>query len=100
MKLKDYAFIVLGPEYDSAKDTAVLASPIFKTTVTGVGSIEEACLAAKRVVQGGAQLIELCGGFDEAAMSRVIEAIDGSVPVGRVHFTGDEKEKLEAFLGE
>jgi len=49
-------------------------------------------------IEDGVELIELCGGFEEDDVQKIIVAIDGKIPVGSVKFNGDELEKLEKFL--
>jgi Family of unknown function (DUF6506) len=54
--------------------------------------------AAVELVDGGAQSIELCGAFGPAWTARVIEAIDGRVPVGSVGFSLESVPGLAALF--
>ena len=98
MKLTNYAFMVLGPGFDPELNTSVTESPEFKMTVVGVPTVDEACGLVPQLIEDGAQMIELCGGFDADATARVIDAIDGKVPVGAVRFSEAETVKLTAFF--
>lgn len=98
MQLRNYGFIVKAPQYLPSKHTAVLESPVFRTIVVGVDSLDAACEAAKALVAEGVQLIELCGGFDEQESRAVIAAIQGAVPVGCIAYFPEEAHKLEQFL--
>lgn len=57
-----------------------------RTVLVGIPSPEHVVDVAKRLVGEGVQLIELCGGFGPLWTARVIEAIDGVVPVGAVGY--------------
>ena len=52
----------------------------------GVGSAADGPVAAKKLVDDGAELIELCGAFGPIWTAKVIEAIDAKVPVGFVGY--------------
>ena len=98
MKLTNYAFIVIGPGLTPEANTVVTSSPFFKATVVGVETIDRACDSAKELVKNGVQMIELCGGFDEEAVQRVIDAIGGQVPVGAAAYSDAEQAKADAFF--
>ena len=98
MKLTNYAFIVIGPGLTPEANTVVTSSPFFKATVVGVETIDRACDSAKELVKSAVQMIELCGGFDEEAVQRVIDAIDGQVPVGAAAYSDAEQAKANVFF--
>ena len=98
MELKRYGFILKGPGYDPEEHRAVLDSGTFRTQVVGVSSTEQACLAAGHLADQGVQILELCGGFDQEAAARVLEALGGRIPLGRVGFDPEEARKVAAFL--
>ena len=54
--------------------------------VVGVGSYDQACEEAKKLVEEGALMIELCGGFGTIGQARVTEAVEGKIWVGAVRF--------------
>lgn len=98
MHLTNYAFMVIGPGLTPEANTIKTSSPLFKATVVGVETVGQACDAAKDLVKCGAQMIELCGGFDGEAVQKVIDAIDGQVPVGAAAYSESEQAKVEAFF--
>src|SRR5665647_1098458 len=68
--------------------------------VVGVGSYEMACSEAKKLVEEGVLMIELCGGFGTIGHAKVTEAVEykTQVEVGRVdnhpgydHLSGDAR---------
>ena len=79
-----YGFIVKAPSYSLGEKGVSLESDAFKTSVVGVGSIEEGCEAAKMMVKNGVTLIELCSGFKSDDAKAIFDAIDGSAKVGYI----------------
>jgi hypothetical protein len=65
-------------------DVGVVDTGECRTVLVGVAGPEEGIEVARRLMGGGVQLIELCGGSGPVRAGRVIEAIDGAVPVGTV----------------
>ncbi|MDK2782575.1 MAG: hypothetical protein PWQ32_164 [Thermococcaceae archaeon] len=80
------AFIFIAPEADPEKHRAVIETPMVELYVIGVKSYEEACEIAKKLVEEGIGAIELCGGFGHKGVAKVVEAVEGKVPVGVVRF--------------
>jgi hypothetical protein len=54
--------------------------------MVGVGSYEAACEEAKKLVDEGAVMIELCAAFGVIGHAKVTEAVAGKLPVGVVRF--------------
>ena len=52
----------------------------------GVNSYANACAEAKRLVEDGIVMLELCGGFGDIGVARVKEAVEGKIPVGVIRF--------------
>lgn len=52
----------------------------------GVPSVENAPSEARKLVQQGVKLIELCGAFGGAGLAAVSAAVESKVPVGAVFF--------------
>lgn len=77
-----YGYIIKAPGYKLGETATGLESDAFKSQVAGVGSIEEACDAARQFVESGVTLIELCSGFKADDAKAVFEAIDGAAKVG------------------
>lgn len=86
MALNYFGFIFTGRGLDPASDRAVIEKGDFKTLIVGM-STPDACVdVAKEMVADGVELIELCGGFGPVWTARVLEAIDGAIPVGAVGY--------------
>lgn len=79
-----YGFIVKAPGYSYGNQVAGMESNVFKSTIVGVGSLEEALDAAKVMVKNGVTLIELCSGFKAADAQSIFEAIEGAAKVGYI----------------
>ncbi|WP_461862741.1 DUF6506 family protein [Thermococcus sp.] len=80
------AFIFLAPGADPEKHKAVVRTPVVELHVVGVKDYEEACNVARKLVEDGIVAIELCGGFGHKGVAKVVEAVEGKVPVGAVRF--------------
>ncbi len=80
------AFIFLAPGVDPEKHKAVVRTPAVELHVVGVKDYEEACNVARKLVEDGIVAIELCGGFGHKGVAKVVEAVEGKVPVGAVRF--------------
>lgn len=92
--MKIMAFIYVYEGCDPERDIAVIESTLLKTIIVGVDSIDAGCEIAKKVVEEGCRLIELCGGFGVEGTKKVIDAIQGAVPVGYIDYFPEEKEKV------
>lgn len=99
MPLTRFAMIIRGPGYDPAIHRHVLDSGAFSTTVVCVASFEQALPVARELVDAGAQLIELCGGFSPEQASAMAEHLEGQVPVGVVRYSEEEQLHLAALFG-
>lgn len=75
-----------------------LASSTFSMITVGIPSVDQAPAAALRLVAEGVQLIELCGAFGPLWTARVIDAIDGRVPVGSVGYGPEALAGLSAIF--
>ncbi len=80
------AFIFVTPKADPEEHKAVVKTPAVELYVVGVKDYDEACKVAKELVNDGIEVIELCGGFGNLGIAKVVEAIEGKVPVGVVRF--------------
>ena len=100
MALTKFGFIVKGDGLDPATHRQVMASSTFEMLTVGVGSCEEALPVAQEMVASGTQLIELCGGFGPIWTSRLIEAIDGAVPIGAVAYGPEAIDQLHAIFAD
>lgn len=80
------AFIFLAPEAEPERHRAVISTPAVELHVVGVKNYDEACRIAKELVNKGIVAIELCGGFGHRGVAKIVEAVEGKVPVGVVRF--------------
>ena len=65
----------------------------------GVPDVSDAPPIARRLVDDGVELIELCGGFGGAGLAAVTAAVDGRVPVGAVFYGVDASAGLQRLFG-
>ncbi|WP_205749189.1 DUF6506 family protein [Desulfopila sp. IMCC35008] len=77
-----YGYLVKAPGYSLDKNKTQLESDAFKSQIVGVGSIEEACQAAKELVASGVTLLELCSGFKKGDAKNIHDAVEGRIKVG------------------
>ncbi|MHB8061724.1 MAG: DUF6506 family protein [Ruminiclostridium sp.] len=52
----------------------------------GVDSYERAAEEAKKLVDEGIVLLELCGGFGDRGVAMIKDAVGGAIPVGVIRF--------------
>ncbi|WP_148882998.1 DUF6506 family protein [Thermococcus aciditolerans] len=92
------AFMFVAPEADPTEHRAIVRTPMVELHVVGVKNYDEACEVAKKLVEEGIAAIELCGGFGHIGVARVVEAVEGRIPVGVVRF--DSHPGLEGKSGD
>lgn len=97
MKFSNYGFIMIDQAY-TEEQTAELKANGFTTTIYCVQDIEMACKSAKKLAEKQVHLIELCGAFRDEMVTKVIEAVDGKIPVGNMGMRDEERQKFMAFL--
>ena len=91
-----FAFLILGdfcPETDRAAIHGGAAQ------MRGVSTLEDACAAARELLEQGVGCIELCGAFGEAGARRVMQATGGRIPVGYVTHAAEMDPVFEAAFG-
>ncbi len=77
-----YGYLIKAPGYSLGEKQAKLESDAFTSRIVGVGSIEEACQAAKELVASGVTLLELCSGFKKNDAKTIHDAVEGQVKIG------------------
>ncbi|MFX0578429.1 DUF6506 family protein [Nocardia nepalensis] len=82
---------------DPSRET-VVETPACRSVFVGVDRPEQAIAVARRLVDSGAQLIELCGGFGPLWTARVIEAVPGVVLVGAVAYGVEAVDQVHALF--
>lgn len=98
MALQCYGYIVKAADLEVIKHHAYIKSDQFQMMVAGVGSVDEAIMAAQEMLTRNVQLIELCGGFSAEDSEKIRTAIDDRVPLGRVQYSEEERERLTREL--
>ena len=86
MALRKFGFIVASAEFGPEPQRTVVSAGAFEMVVVGTSAVAQGPAIARRMVDDGIQLIELCGAFGPIWTAKVIEAIDGAVPVGFVAY--------------
>lgn len=81
-----WAYIYGQPGADPVTDRFVIERGGQRTSLVPVADDSAAASVAVGLIDEGVELIELCGGFGLPEAARVIEAVDGRVPVGHVNF--------------
>lgn len=98
MALKHWAFMYKAPGLPEAGEVRVVETAACRTVLVGVPSIDAAVALAGSLVDGGAQLVELCGAFGPVGTARVIEAVGGRVPVGAVGYGPESVSGVHAIF--
>ncbi|MBO8168944.1 MAG: hypothetical protein H0Z35_07150 [Thermoanaerobacteraceae bacterium] len=80
------AFIFVAPEGNPKKHREWVETPEVKLLTVAVKDYKAAAQVAKELVDEGIQAIELCGGFGHVGAAKVVEAVEGKIPVGVVRF--------------
>ncbi|MDX1451953.1 MAG: DUF6506 family protein [Oleiphilaceae bacterium] len=95
MALSKFGFIVTGDNFEQDQGTDK-----FAMKVVGVANPEQGIEVAKKMVEEGIQLIELCGGFSPVWAGKIIEAIDYAVPVGVVAYGPESIDAMHALFSD
>ena len=81
------AFIYAVPDADpKAHRVTMSQSAIADLIVVPVKDYQQAAEVARELAEQGIQAIELCAGFGHVGVAKVVQAIEGKVPVGAVRF--------------
>jgi len=95
----DFLFIFRTDGCDPGIHRTVMDTPEGNVITLGVASVDEACaVAAAARADGTAHFIEVCGDFGEDGCRRVIDAVEGALPVGYVTFFPEEAAKLDRLF--
>jgi 2-keto-3-deoxy-6-phosphogluconate aldolase len=98
MALTHWGFIYTAAGSAAGGEVNVVETGKCRTVLVGLEKPEEAIEVARRLVGEGVQLIELCGGFGPVWAGRIIEAIDGAVPVGTVGYGPEAVNQVQALF--
>ena len=100
MKFNNFVYIFLGEGLDPRRDQAIVKTENLTFTAIGIDFKDKELLisVAKKAIEEGAQLIELCGGFGPSWIARLSAAIDNQVPVGGVFYGPEARQPLLTLL--
>ena len=93
-----FAFMFLSPDGDPDKHKASVLTPSVEAYIVSAKNYEEAIKVAKKLVEEGIEAIELCGGFGHKGVVKIVDAVEGKIPVGAIRF--DNHPKLEFKSGD
>ena len=100
MKFNHFVYIYLGPDLDPAIHRSDIKTD--KLTFSAIGIAfnqkDKVIEIAKRAIEDGAQMIELCGGFGPLWIAKVTEATHGKIPVGSVAYGPEARKPLLDLL--
>lgn len=85
--VSSWAYIYGHPGADPVADRFVIERDGQRTSLVPVPDESAAVPVALELIDEGVELIELCGGFGLTEAARVVEAVEGRVPVGHVNFS-------------
>lgn len=100
MALKYWAYVFLSPGFDPNKQHSLLESNQSKVKLIGIElkRKEDVLQVAKKLVEEGVQMIELCGGFGPIWVTKVLEEIQHAVPVGCVMYGPEARKAILDIL--
>lgn len=97
--MNKWGFIYTLGDPDAPGQTATVGSAACRLVCVGVPAVDDGPEAARRLVDEGVELIELCGAFAGAGLAAVVAAVDGKVPVGAVFYGGEAATGLSQLFG-
>ena len=80
--LFDYGIIIIHESFNPEVNHLLLKSDEFMTHIVAVSNLEQACQAAQKFKTEGIDFIELCSDFTAEMAKKIIESVDGQIPVG------------------
>lgn len=97
--MEKWGFIYTLGDPDAAMETTTIGTPACRLVCVGVPAVDDGPAAARRLVDEGVELIELCGAFAGPGLAAVVAAVDGKVPVGAVFYGGEAATGLHHLFG-
>jgi len=98
MALTHWAFIYTADGSDPEGTVTTIDNGVCRTVLLGVPNVDVALRRVGSLVDDGAQLIELCGGFGPVGTAKIIDAIGGRVPVGSVGYGPESVDGVYAIF--
>ncbi|WP_433323207.1 DUF6506 family protein [Spirillospora sp. CA-294931] len=85
------------PDADPAKDRIVFEGGGRRVTLVAVPDEEKAAPVIAGLVDEGAGLVELCGGFGPVGAARVIAEVGDRAPVGAIGYGGESLAAISRY---
>ncbi len=98
MALTKFGFIVTGAGLSPVEHRMTMRSGVFEMIAVGVSNASQGPAVARRLLDEGVQLLELCGGFGPVWTARVLEAIENRIPVGSVAYGPESIDAMHALF--
>jgi hypothetical protein len=98
MALRRWAFLYTAGGHPREGTVTVVENETSRTVLVGVPDVDSGVNLAAGLVDDGAQLIELCGGFGPVGTARVLEAVAHRVPVGSVGYGPESVDGVHAIF--
>ena len=95
---KKFAFLLMGKEFDTAKDAAIFETEHMISYIFTVTSFEEALKRAVACAEDGVGAIEVCGAFGKEWADKIIAATGNRVAVGYVVHNPEQDALFERFF--
>lgn len=80
------AFMFIAPNVNPEKHKSIVKTEAVHLITVGVNSYESAEEQARKLVEGGVTVIELCGGFGLRGTRKISDAVQGKALIGVVKF--------------
>ena len=84
--MRKLCFMFISPSIQEGVRRQVMEFTNGQMITIGVSSYQLACSEAKKLVDEGVIMIELCGGFGNLGVAQIAEAIEFRIPVGVIRF--------------
>lgn len=93
------AFMFVVPDADPSEHRVTISTPaVVELIVVGVKDYQQAIQVSKELVNQGVQAFELCAGFGQIGVAKVVQAVKDKAVVGVVRF--DRHPGLEFKSGD
>ena len=81
------AFMFVAPDADPSDHRVTISTPaVVELIVVGVSNYQQAIQVSKELVDQGVQTIELCAGFGQIGVAKVVQSVGDKAVVGVVRF--------------